>query len=85
MEERKAVVPGISCAHCVATIRRELGEIPGVESVAGDPGARTVTVRWGPPATWERIAAALAEIGFPPEGDGTPSGGSRRGTRPTCS
>ena len=66
MEEKTISVPAIHCGHCVATIKRELSELPGVAAVAPDLKARKVAVKWGPPATWEQIKALLSEIGFPP-------------------
>lgn len=65
-EERKISVPGISCGHCVAAIKRELGELPGVASVEGDAATKAVVIRFGPPAEWEKIDALLREIGYPP-------------------
>lgn len=70
MKQEKTVrIPAISCGHCVNAIRLELEELDGVLSVEGDPGAKTVTVRWEPPADWETLARALAGIGYPPEED----------------
>ncbi len=66
MEERTVSIPAMHCGHCAATISRELLEIEGVESVKGDAEKKQVRIRWKPPATWDRIAEALAEIGFPP-------------------
>ncbi len=68
MEEKTVHVPGISCGHCVMTIERELGEIPGVESVEANQHLKNVTFRWSEPATWEAIQETLTEIGFPPAG-----------------
>jgi copper ion binding protein len=68
MEEKTVHVPGISCGHCVMTIEREVGEIPGVESVEGNQALKRVTVRWSEPATWETVQETLAELGFPPAG-----------------
>ena len=68
MEEKTVHVPGISCGHCVMTIEREVGEIPGVESVTGNRALKNVTVRWGEPATWEAVQEMLVELGFPPSG-----------------
>ena len=67
MEERTVRTPAMSCAHCVATIERELGELSGVESVHADLASKTVTVHWSAPATWEQIHDLLSEIGYPPE------------------
>jgi copper chaperone CopZ len=66
VEEKTVTIPEISCGHCVANIKRELGDVPGVDSVDGDPGSKRLTVRWGPPATWDAIARTLGEAGYPP-------------------
>jgi len=66
MEKTTLTIPTISCAHCVMTIKRELGEIEGVTSVEGNVETKEITVEWGPPATTERIKAALQEINYPP-------------------
>ena len=66
MEERTVTIPNINCGHCAMTIKREIREITGVESVDVDVSTRKATVRWSAPADWESIAAVLDEIGFPP-------------------
>ena len=38
--EKTVSEPNISCGHCVKTIERELGELPGVESVAAEAEGR---------------------------------------------
>ncbi len=68
MEARTFRVPDVRCGHCLRTIRRELEEIPGVESVEGQEASKEVTVTWSGPATWDRIRQVLEEIGYPPEG-----------------
>lgn len=66
MERRTVQVPNISCGHCVMAIQRELSRLPGVANVSAELEAKTVTVEWGPPATWDRIASHLEAIGYPP-------------------
>jgi copper chaperone len=66
METVKFIVPDISCDHCVATIKRALTELAGVESITGDPASKEVEVRYGPPATRDQIVATLTEWGYPP-------------------
>jgi len=66
MESKTFVVPNISCRHCVMTIKREVGELPGVTNVSGDVGTKTITVAWNAPTDWGKIAATLREIGYPP-------------------
>ena len=66
MEERTVSISNINCNHCAMTIRREVGEIEGVESVFVDVAAKRATIRWSAPADWTTIAAVLDDIGFPP-------------------
>lgn len=61
-------VPNISCEHCIMTIQREVGSLPGVKSVEGDVTTKAVTVEWDEPANWESIKALLTEINYPPAG-----------------
>ena len=66
MESKTVHIPAISCGHCVATIKREIGEVAGVQSVEGDPGSKEVTISWHEPASWQSIADTLKELGYPP-------------------
>jgi copper chaperone CopZ len=65
MSEKTVQIDNISCGHCVRNIQRELGAIAGVERVDGDVARQTVTVAFGPPASWEQIARTLVDIGYP--------------------
>jgi copper chaperone len=65
MEKQTFSVPNISCGHCVMSIKNELGDLPGVSCVEGDPLGKNVTVEWSDPATEEKIRALLQEINFP--------------------
>lgn len=60
------VAPDISCAHCEATVRKAVGELPGVVNV--DVSAETkvvkVTVENGQSSV-PAIQAALDEAGYP--------------------
>ncbi len=68
--ERTFRVPNISCAHCVHTIERELGELPGVVSVRANVADKLVTVEWNDTLVrWEDIRALLQEINYSPEAD----------------
>lgn len=60
------IVPGISCAHCVATIEREVADLDGVISVKADEASKQVTIEWGDPAKWQSINDLLVEIEYPP-------------------
>ena len=58
-------VPNISCAHCVRTIQTEVGELPGVKTVAANEHTKVVTIAFEPPASRAGIEALLAEIDYP--------------------
>ena len=60
-------VPGISCDHCVHTIKSEVSELKGVKRVDADPNSKLVTVDFDTPATRDGIEALLAEINYPAE------------------
>jgi copper chaperone len=68
METRTVTVPNISCGHCVMTIEREVGDIPGVRAVEGQQVTREVTISWDPEATdWVVIETVMKDIHYPPE------------------
>ena len=56
-------VPGVSCAHCRQAIESEVSQVRGVESVAVDLDAKTVTVS-GEPLDEPAIVAAIGEGGY---------------------
>lgn len=58
-------VPGISCGHCVHTIKTELGDLAGIVKVDVDLESKRVTVQFEAPATDEKIRLLLAEINYP--------------------
>jgi copper chaperone CopZ len=55
------LVPGISCAHCVAAITQEVSAVDGVESVAVDVDSKVVTVVGGSDPA---VVAAIGEAGY---------------------
>ena len=65
MEKQTFHIPKISCGHCVAAIKNELGEMPGIQSVEGSPENKTVEVNWDAPASENAIRAKLQEINYP--------------------
>lgn len=67
MSEKTFHIPNISCGHCVRTIENELTELAGVKKVSGDPGTKTVVVKWDDPATEDAIRKVLKEINYPAE------------------
>ncbi len=63
------LVAGMTCGHCVASVREELSEIAGVkavevELVAG--GASRVTVSSETPVDPAAVDAAIREAGYEP-------------------
>ena len=65
MQQERFQIPNISCRHCTAAVKRELKELPGIESVLGNIDTKSVEVKWDTPATREQIIATLKEINYP--------------------
>jgi copper chaperone len=61
-------IPNISCGHCVHTIKSEVSDLEGVQSVEADMMTKVTTITYGPPATEEKIKSLLAEINYPAAG-----------------
>ena len=57
-------VSGMTCAHCEASVREEVGEIAGVESVTADHTTGQVVVTSAGPVDRDAVAAAVAEAGY---------------------
>lgn len=67
MDSKTVTVPNISCGHCVATIEREVSEVPGVEGVKAEQATKRVTISWDPDTTdWVVIETVMKEIDYPP-------------------
>ena len=60
-------VPSIHCNHCLYTIKMELSELEGVESVQVDADKKEVALTFGAPANEQEIRELLIEINYPPE------------------
>jgi copper chaperone len=56
-------VPGVSCEHCRNAITREVGAVPGVESVRVDLERKVVTVV-GEAGIDAAVRAAIDEAGY---------------------
>jgi copper chaperone CopZ len=56
-------VPGMTCGHCEASVKREVGSVPGVDNVDVDLTTKLVTVA-GADLDREQIVAAIDEAGF---------------------
>ena len=59
-------VPNISCMHCVHTIKTEVSDLQGVQSVDADAQTKQVTVAFDTPATEEKIVELLKENNYAP-------------------
>lgn len=57
-------VSGMSCEHCVAAVRTELGKVEGVTGVEVDLGSGRVTVTSDRPLDRAAVAAAVDEAGY---------------------
>ena len=64
-QEQILSVPDISCEHCVQTINKALGALPGVESVRTDIPTKTVTLKYDPgQVSMDNIEATLDDAGY---------------------
>jgi copper chaperone len=58
-------IPGINCGHCEHTIKMEIGELAGVQSVEPSAQTKTAKITFDAPANEAAIKALLTEINFP--------------------
>jgi len=63
MSELTFHVPGMTCGHCEAAVKGEVGKVSGVASVGVDLGTKIVTVN-GDVLDSAAIVAAIDEAGF---------------------
>jgi copper chaperone len=56
-------VPGMTCGHCEASVKREVGSVSGVDIVDVDLQTKLVTVS-GAALDRDAIVAAIDEAGF---------------------
>jgi copper ion binding protein len=64
MTETSFTVTGMTCQHCVASVREEISEIPGVRDVAVDLATGAVSVTSEQPLRSDQIADAVSEAGY---------------------
>ncbi len=57
-------VTGMTCGHCEASVREEIGEIPGVQAVTASHQSGEVVVTSDRPLARDEVAAAVAEAGY---------------------
>jgi copper chaperone len=58
------VVTGMSCEHCVASVREEIGKLDGVKSVEVELSSRVVTVESDRPLDPAAVSEAVDEAGY---------------------
>jgi copper chaperone CopZ len=63
MNELTLSVPGMTCGHCEAAVKGEVGKVAGVAAVAVDLSTKLVTVS-GDVLDRDAIVAAIDEAGF---------------------
>ncbi len=60
---RDYTVEGMTCAHCVLSVREEVAEVPGVEAVDVDLASGRLTVT-GEGVEDAAVATAVADAGY---------------------
>ena len=62
-ETRTFTVEGMTCSHCVLSVREEVSEVPGVSAVDVDLGSGRLTVT-GRNLSDDAVEGAVAEAGY---------------------
>ncbi|GAA1282591.1 hypothetical protein Psi02_31710 [Planotetraspora silvatica] len=57
-------VKGMTCGHCVSSVKEEVGEVAGVAGVQVDLATGLMTVESESPIDAARISTAVAEAGY---------------------
>lgn len=57
-------VTGMTCDHCVASVREEIGEIDGVSDIDVNLASGAVTVTSAQPLEVATVRAAVEEAGY---------------------
>jgi copper chaperone len=69
MEKAILRVEGMSCDHCVKTITKAAGELPGVKKVEVDLKGSTVSFMFDPAKTpLKTVEAAITDAGYDVKG-----------------
>jgi copper chaperone CopZ len=63
VETRDYTVEGMTCSHCVLSVRGEVSEVPGVSAVDVDLASRRLTVS-GRDVDDGAVREAVAEAGY---------------------
>ncbi|QYC41693.1 Copper chaperone CopZ [Nonomuraea coxensis DSM 45129] len=57
-------VKGMTCGHCVSSVKEEVGEVAGVTEVEVDLATGLLTVNSDGPVDAAKIVAAVEEAGY---------------------
>ncbi|MER6509500.1 copper ion binding protein [Nonomuraea sp. NPDC001636] len=57
-------VKGMTCGHCVSSVKEEVGEVAGVTGVEVDLASGLLTVESDSPIDAAKIVAAVEEAGY---------------------
>ena len=64
MNTQTYTVIGMTCSHCVNSVRGEVGAVPGVKDVDVDVTTGQVTVISDQPISDEQVREAVEEAGY---------------------
>ena len=64
MSTTTVTVAGMTCGHCVSSVREEIGRIPGVTAVDVDLASGRVDIDSETPIEQAAIAQAVDEAGY---------------------
>ncbi|GAA4672424.1 heavy-metal-associated domain-containing protein [Nocardioides nanhaiensis] len=63
-QTQQFTVTGMTCGHCEASVREEVGELDGVEQVTADHTTGEVVVTSTQPLDRDAVRAAVEEAGY---------------------
>ncbi|MCQ4122676.1 heavy-metal-associated domain-containing protein [Rhodococcus tibetensis] len=64
MSTTTVTVTGMTCGHCVSSVREEIGNIPGVTAVDVDLASGRVAIDSDTPIEQAALAQAVDEAGY---------------------
>ncbi|RVW02922.1 heavy-metal-associated domain-containing protein [Rhodococcus xishaensis] len=64
MSTAEYTVTGMTCGHCVASVKEEVGAIAGVTDVAVDLSSGRLTIASAAPLPESAVTAAVREAGY---------------------
>ena len=64
MNQREYLVEGMTCSHCVLSVREEVSEVPGVRAVDVDLASGRLTVSTDGDVSDDAVRAAVADAGY---------------------